>query len=204
VGSLALVLPGALIAVLVAGQGVLQSGMVQLTAALLLVLALVRVAVTYQRLVRQLARFSVHLEPGQEGEKGALVIRAGQRTIELRPESIERLVEIAGTLGGVRVRIADGEHLAGREVPSQIDVPRGGEGFAELLRALVAFAPRARFEPPRRRTRLVRIARGAAVVATLFFLPFFAVDFLHRSRLLAYGLALLVFVIVRAALRPGG
>ena len=202
-GSLALVLPGALIAMLVAGQGVLQSRMVQISAGLLLVLALVRVAVIYQRLVRQLARFSVCLEPGEQGKQGALVIRAGERAIELRPESIERLVEVAGTLGGVRVRVADAEHVAGLQVPSQIDVPRGGEGFAELLRALLAFAPRARFDLPRRRSRLVRIARGAAVVATLFFLPFFAVDFLHRSRLLAYGLALLVFVIVRAALRPG-
>ena len=202
VGSLALVLPGALIAVLVAGQGVLRSGMVQITAAALLVLAGVRAAVTHQRVVRQLARFSVHLEPEVDhGVPRHLVVRAGQRTIELRPQAIESLVEIAGTLGGVRVRIADGEGL---ETPDQIDVPRGGEGFAELLRALLTFAPGARFEPPRRRSRGVRLARGAAVVATSFFLPFFAVDFLHRSRLLAYGLALLVFVIVRAALRPGG
>jgi hypothetical protein len=203
-GSLALIAPGALIAVLVAGQGVLRNGLVVTTALLLLLLAVVRAAVTYGRLVRQLGRFSVRVKARRSGEAEAeaeqvLVLRAGQRTIELRPESIERLVEIAGALGGLRMRIADSELL---EVPPQIDIPRGGEGFAELVRAVVAFAPAARFDPPRRRPPILRFARGAAVVAALFFLPFLAVDFIHRSRLLAYGVALLVFVVVRAALRP--
>ncbi len=204
-GSLALIAPGALIAVLVAGQGVLHNGLVVAAALLLLLLAVVRAAVTYGRLVRQLGRFSVRVQARQGGEAQAeaeqvLVLRAGQRTIELRPESIERLVEIAGALGGLRVRIADSELL---DLPPQIDIPRGGEGFAELVRAVVAFAPAARFVPPRRRPPIFRFARGAAVVAALFFLPFLAVDFIHRSRLLAYGVALLVFVVVRAALRPG-
>ncbi len=204
-GSLALIAPGALIAVLVAGQGVLRNGLVVTTALLLLLLAVVRAAVTYGRLVRQLGRFSVRVQARRgkaEAEAEAeqvLVLRAGQRAIELRPESIERLVEIAGALGGLRMRIADSELL---DVPPQIDIPRGGEGFAELVRAVTAFAPAARFDPPRRRPPILRFARGAAVVAALFFLPFIAVDFIHRSRLLAYGVALLVFVVVRAALRP--
>ena len=191
-------LPGALVAVLVAGQGVLQNEMVWIAAGALLALAAVRVVMTYQRLVRQLSRFSVHVEMSENAK--SLAVRAGARTIALRPESIERLVEIGGSLGGVRLYIAESDRVG--EVPARIDVPRGGSGFPILLRALITFAPEARFEPPKPRSRVVRVVRGVGVVAALFFLPFFAVDFVHRSRLLAYALALLVFVIVRAALRP--
>ena len=134
----------------------------------------------------------------------ALVVTAGDDAIRIdglragwaiERQRVARVVEVEGALGGLRVE-SDPDARTG--VVFVVDVPRGGEGWADV-RAVVA-----RWRPIERRGRrgpAVRVLIAALVVAGIFFLPFLLEDFVARSRLLAAGLVAGTWLAMRAALR---
>lgn len=79
-----------------------------------------------------------------------------------------------------------------------VDVPRGGEGYAEVRAGLEAWG---KVERRGRRGRAMRLGVAALVVAGIFFLPFLLEDFVARSRILAAGLVAGMWIAMRMALR---
>jgi hypothetical protein len=108
---------------------------------------------------------------------GALVITVDGDTIRLESPrdgwSIERarvarIVEIDGSLGGVRVESLPDPRTG---VVFVVDVPRGGPGWADVRAAIESWRP---IERRGRRGPAVRLLTGALVVAGIFFLPLVA------------------------------
>jgi len=162
--------------------------------ALLTLLAGARVAVGYTQLKKHLAAF--HVRVSDDADEPVMIdTRRGRHDI---PRSgIQAVREIDGALGGLRVELEpgwDGE----KDSPEYVDVPRGGDAFGALREALGAIKP---VERPKRRSRAIRIAIGIAVVAGIFFLPFFIDDIFGQSKALAVGLVLVVWVGLRVVVR---
>ena len=108
---------------------------------------------------------------------------------------IARILEIAGSLGGLRIESLPDPRSG---VVFVVDVPRGGSGWAEVRSAVEAFGP---IERRGRRGPAVRFAMGALVVAGIFFLPFILDDFVSRSKLVAASLVAGAWIAIRLALR---
>jgi hypothetical protein len=108
---------------------------------------------------------------------------------------VARVVEIDGSLGGVRV---ESEPDARSGVVLVATVPRGGERFGDVRAALEQW--RAIERRPRLGVR-VRVLFGAAIVAAFFFLPFLLDDFVARSRAIAALLVLLAWAVTRWTMR---
>ena len=159
---------------------------------LLLLLALARVWTTQRRLKRHLKQFVVEVGPLD------VVIGTLRGEHRVPRPAIERIREIPGVLGGLRLEFTEG--WDGKDdSPELVDVPRGGQGFADLRAALEDVRP---LEPPKRGRRALRIAIFAAVVVSIFFVPF-ALDLIGgQSRLIALVVVLAVWVAMRIFLRP--
>lgn len=108
---------------------------------------------------------------------------------------VARITEIDGPLGGLRVQ---SQPDARSGVVSFVHVPRGGDAFGEVRRALEGWRP---VERRGRRGPAVRVALGAAVVLGMFFAPFLLDDFVARSKLLATGLVFGMWAAMRLVLR---
>jgi hypothetical protein len=154
-------------------------------------LVAVRAVVGYGSANRRLAALSVTLDGDALRVDG---IREGW-SIE-RP-LVARIVEVEGSLGGLRVERQPDPRSGVVFVAS---VPRGGPGYADLRAALATWHP---IERRGRRGPAVRLAIGALVVAGIFFLPFVLEDFVARSRLLAAALVAGTWIAMRLALRQG-
>lgn len=109
--------------------------------------------------------------------------------------AIERITEITGPLGGLRIELQANAHPAGI---SRFDVPRDGPLFAVLRARLQSWAP---LVSSRRKTRSVRVGLGIAAILAFFFLPFVIDDVLSRSRPLPCLLVLALWLLLRFLLR---
>jgi hypothetical protein len=150
-----------------------------------------------------LVRAGVAHGPSRRSLRG-LVVAVGEDDIRVESTrdgpaveraKLARIVEVEGPLGGLRVESRP-DQTSG--LVSIVNVPRGGEAYGEV---------RARLEQwraPERRGRrgpAMRLAIGAVVVAAIFFVPFLLDDFVARSRFVAAGLIVALWVVMRAVLR---
>jgi hypothetical protein len=110
-------------------------------------------------------------------------------------ERVARIVEIDGSLGGVRVESVPDPRSG---VVFVVDVPRGGAGWADVRAAVEQWRP---IERRGRRGPAVRLLIGALVVGGIFFLPFLLDDFVARSKVVAAALVAATWVAMRLALR---
>jgi hypothetical protein len=108
---------------------------------------------------------------------------------------VARVVEIAGSLGGLRVESLPDPRSG---VVLEAHVPRGGEGYADVRRRLESWGP---VERRGRRGPAVRVAIGALVVGAIFFVPFLLEDFVARSRVVAAVLVAGMWIAMRVAMR---
>lgn len=108
---------------------------------------------------------------------------------------VARVVEVAGSLGGIRVESVPDERTG---TVNEAHVPRGGDGYAELRGRLEARGP---IDRRGRRGPALRVAIGALVVAGIFFVPFLLEDFVARSRMVAAGLVGGMWIAMRLAMR---
>jgi hypothetical protein len=157
--------------------------------AALAALVLVRAFVAFSTMRRRLANLVVTLDDD------AIRMDGGRTGWEVPRNRAARIVEVSGALGGLRV---ESEPDARTGVVFVVDVPRGGEGWADLRAAVARWRP---IEQRGRRGPAVRVAMAALVVAGIFFLPFFLEDFVARSRLLAAAMVAATWLAMRAALR---
>jgi hypothetical protein len=107
---------------------------------------------------------------------------------------VARIVEIDGSLGGLRVE----SYPDARGVIYEARVPRGGEGYADVRRRLESWRP---IERRGRRAPRVRLALGALVVAAFFFVPFLLDDFVAHSKMIAAGLVAAMWLVMRMVTR---
>jgi hypothetical protein len=108
---------------------------------------------------------------------------------------VERIVEIAGSLGGLRV---ESLRDPGSGVVFEAHVPRGGDGYADVRGRLESWRS---IERRGRRGPAMRVAMGAAVVAAIFFVPFLLEDFVARSKLVAVVLVAGMWLVMRGMTR---
>ena len=161
-------------------------------AALLVVLALARAWTTQKRLKRHLKQFVVEVGPLD------VVIGTLRGEHRVPRPAIERIREIPGVLGGLRLDLAQG--WDGKDdSPEIVDVPRGGEGFSDLRAALEDIRP---LEAPKRGRRELRIVLFVVVIVSIFFVPFILDMIGGQSRLIALAVVLAVWVGMRILLRP--
>ncbi|HEX7602001.1 MAG TPA: hypothetical protein VF316_10365 [Polyangiaceae bacterium] len=160
--------------------------------ALLVVLALARAWTTQKRLKRHLKQFVVEVGPLD------VVIGTLRGEHRVPRPAIERIREIPGVLGGLRLDLAQG--WDGKDdSPEIVDVPRGGDGFSELRTALEDIRP---LEAPKRGRRELRIVLFVVVIVSIFFVPFILDMIGGQSRLIALAVVLAVWVGMRILLRP--
>jgi hypothetical protein len=158
-------------------------------AAALTVLVVVRGVVGYGVTRRRLRALVVTL-----GDHDVRVEAAREACVIERAQ-VASIVEIEGALGGLRIEsLPDPRDGA----VSVIHVPRGGESFAEMRACLERWRP---LERRGRRGPAVRFALGAVVVAGIFFVPFLLDDFVARSKLVAAGLVVGMWLVMRAVVR---
>ncbi len=188
-GTAASLGPVALVVVIVQKMGWAAQPWIAAGTALLATLALVRGVASYLRLRRRLRAFRVAVD-GDE-----LTVKTASAELRVRREAIERVTELDGALGGMRIALRDdGDDT----LPERIDIPRGGAAYVDLRAALGAW--RAIERTPRRGTA-ARVAIGAAVVGAIFFLPFVFEDFVVRSKGVALVLVLAMWLAARMVAR---
>jgi len=161
---------------------------------LLTLLAAARIAFGYTQLKKHLAAFVVRLTDDPDD---VLMIDTRRGRFDIPRPSITRVREIDGALVGLRVELKKGWD-GDTDSPELVDIPRGGMGFGELRASLDRIKP---VERPRKNSRIARIAVAVLVVAGIFFLPFFLDDLFGRSKMLAVGLVLVVWVGLRVVVR---
>ena len=181
--------PVLLAVVLLRRMGWAPTGMFWAVVAALVALVVVRAVVGYSSARRRLGSMAIVLEDDEIRIEG---LRDGWSVLRARTA---RIVEVEGSLGGLRV---ESEPDGRSGVVYVVDVPRGGEGFAEVRARLETWRP---VERRGRRGRTMRLAMGALVVAGIFFLPFLLDDFVARSRVLAAALVAGMWIAMRMALR---
>lgn len=181
--------PVALVVVIVQKLGWAAQPWVAAGIAALGALAVARGFASYARLRRRLRAFRVAIEDDD------LVVRTASAELRVRRESVERVTELSGALGGLRIALRDDGDDA---IPERVDIPRGGAAYAELRARLSAWRP---IERTRRRGFAARLVAGAAVVGGIFFLPFFFEDFVVRSKGVALGLVLAMWLVARVMTR---
>jgi hypothetical protein len=130
-----------------------------------------------------------------EADETKLVVVGRSARLELDRSAIERIVAVDGPLGGLRVLLKTGGNP---DAPSRVDVPKGGQRFAELRERLASWAP---IERAGRRSRATRIVLGVLVVVGIFFLPFVFDDFVARSKVAAFVVILGVWLAMRVVAR---
>jgi hypothetical protein len=107
---------------------------------------------------------------------------------------VARIVEIGGSLGGLRVESYPDQ----RGIVFEARVPAGGEGYAEVRARLESWRT---IERRGRRAPGMRLAMGALVVAAIVFVPFLLDDFVARSKLVAAGLVAVMWLVMRGVTR---
>jgi hypothetical protein len=153
----AMAAPAWLVVVLIAQLGLAPVAWLGVAAGAMAILAAARATAEYGGARRRLAAFVI------EADDAGLSLRTGRGALRIAPTAIARVVEIHGPLGGLRL------FLEGPDMPSRVDVPRGGEGFGDLRERIAGWRS---IDRARRRNRVARVVLGLAVVAGLFFLPF--------------------------------
>lgn len=187
--AVAIAMPPVLVVGMVIEMKLAELRFVVPIALLVVVLAVVRGVIGYRASVRRLRAFVVELEDA------AMVVRTLRATTRIARAEVSRILDVTGALGGLRLE------LRGREDAVQrFDIPRGGEGYAELRGALAAWMP---IEPTRRRGRIARVGFGVAVILAIFFMPFFVVDVVARSRVAACAVILALWIAMRSAIARG-
>ena len=135
---------------------------------------------------------------------GALVVTVSDEDIHVenardgysiaRPR-VARIVEVEGSLGGLRVESLPDPRSA---VVFVAHLPRGGEGYNDVRGRLESWTG---IERRGRRGPAMRVAMGVAVVAAIFFVAFLLEDFVARSKLVAVGLVAGMWLVMRVVLR---
>jgi len=174
-GAAVAVAPAWLVIALVAQLGLVSRAVVVVVAAAVGILGIARGALEYARARRRLSVFAI------DADDAALAVSTVRGDTRVPAGAIERVTEVDGAYGGLRVELRPGA------IPSRFDVPRGGESFGELRSWLASRAP---VERAARRGLGGRIALVAAVVLALFFVPFVVAD--ARGSRVAVALVLLV------------
>jgi hypothetical protein len=157
-------------------------------AGVLVTLVVVRAGLGYASSARKLRRLvvtvsdeDIHVENSRDG-------------FAIARERVARIVEVEGGLGGLRVEsVADPRGLV-----FEAQVPRGGEGYADVRGKLESWRP---IDRRGRRGPALRLAMGAVVVAAIFFVPFLLEDFVARSKLVAVALVLGMWLVMRVVMR---
>jgi hypothetical protein len=152
-------------------------------------LLVVRTSVQYAGGKRRLTALRVRLDDASvttETARASLTIGRGE---------VERIVEVAGTLGGIRVESRPDPRTGVVLVAS---LPRGGDGFGDVRTTLEQWRP---IERRPRASRAVRIGFGVGVVAAIFFLPFVLDELVGRSKLVAAVIVLLAWAVMRWVVR---
>lgn len=153
------------------------------------VLVLVRAVVQAGAARRRLRALRVTID------EAAITAASWREVHRVERDRVARIVEVDGALGGIRVESLPDPRTFAVTVAS---LPRGGPGYGEA---------RARLERWRsidrrgRRGPLVRLALGAAVVVSMFVLPFVLEDFVARSPAAAAVIVVLAWLTMRVALR---
>jgi hypothetical protein len=151
------------------------------------VLIVVRTVVQFSTARRRLGALRVSLEDD------VLTTESLGDKLAIPRARIGRVVEIDGTLGGVRVEsLPDASGAV-----TVISMPRGGDRFGEMRAAIE------RWRSIERRPRLgvgVRLLFGIGVVTAIFFLPFLLDDF-ARTKAVAAILVLLAWGVTRWTMR---
>jgi hypothetical protein len=184
--AVATAMPPVLVVVLVLEMHLAPILYVVPVAVLVVVLAIVRGIVGHRTTMRRLRALVVNV-----GDDALSIVTARGAT-RIGREDIDRIVEVTGPLGGLRLELYERE-----ELPQRVDLPRGGARFADLRTSLGAWRPIA---SPRRRGRVARVAFGVVVVLAIFFLPFFVDDFVARSRVAAGAVILVLWIAMRMAI----
>jgi hypothetical protein len=186
------VAPPLFVMVVLARLNVAPTKFFVLGGALLALLGAARAFTTWQRLKVHLARFAVDVEDDD------VVITTLRGEHKVPHPSVERVREIPGLLGGLRIELAPG--WDGKDdSPEIVDVPRGGEGFAELRAALGEIRA---LEAPRRVQRYLRVGLIVCVTLGVFFVPFFLDLLGSQSRIVALAVVLALWVAMRVLYRP--
>jgi hypothetical protein len=186
-GSAAALGPVALVVVIAQKLGWTSQPWMAAGVAALGALALARGALSFVRLRRRLRAFRVAIEDD------AIVVTTASAELRVGREAIVKVTELEGALGGLRVQLRDDDAL-----PERIDIPRGGSAYG-ALRASIATMHAIERAP--RRGAITRFVIGAAVVAGIFFLPFFFEDFVVRSKGIALALVLAMWLAARLVAR---
>jgi hypothetical protein len=156
--------------------------------ACLVVLVVTRAIAGYSSARRKLSALVVTLS---EDDIHVASTRDGYAILRAR---VARIVEIDGSLGGLRVE----SYPDARGVVFEARVPRGGKGYAEVRARLESWRT---IERRGRRAPRVRVALGALVVAGIFFVPFLLDDFVAHSKLVAAGLVAAMWLVMRVVTR---
>jgi hypothetical protein len=156
--------------------------------ACLVALVVTRASAGYSSARRKLRALVVTLS---ENDIHVASTRDGYAILRAR---VARIVEIDGSLGGLRVE----SYPDARGVVFEARVPRGGEGYAEVRARLESWRT---IERRGRRAPRVRVALGALVVAGIFFVPFLLDDFVAHSKLVAAGLVTAMWLVMRVVTR---
>lgn len=154
-------------------------------------LVTVRTVVQYTTAKRRLGAMRIVVDDD------GIATRTARLSYSVPRTRIARIVEIDGALGGLRV---ESQPEGGSGPIAVVNVPRGGEGFAEVRARLEqwhAIERRHRSGPAR------RVLLGALVVGAIFFLPFVIDDLAARSNLMIGVFVLVAWLAMRAALRSG-
>jgi hypothetical protein len=152
-------------------------------------LVAVRAVVSYGAMRRRLRALVITVSPEEiraaAARDASVIARAG----------VARIVEVEGSLGGLRVESL--RDPASGDV-SVVHVHRGGARFPEVRATLERWRA---IERRGRRRPAVRFAIGAAIVVAIFFTPFLLEDFVARSKLIAAVLVIGMWIAMRGALR---
>lgn len=152
-------------------------------------LIVARTASQYATGKRRLAALRVALDDD------AITTESARDVLTIARGEVARIVEIAGTLGGLRVESRPDPRTGVVLVAS---VPRGGESFGDVRAGLEQWRA---IERRPRVSRGVRVLFGVGVIAAIFFLPFVLDELVGRSKALAAALVLLAWAITRWVMR---
>jgi hypothetical protein len=147
---------------------------------------MLRTVVAYRRMRTELQSLKISVDDT------GIDVQTSRRKHRLPREAIESIVEFPGSLGGLRLELAEKWDGTDRS-PAYFDVPRGGKEFGELRVSLERWK---KVEAKNRRSRTVRIALGLFIVLGLFFVPFLIAD-LGKSPVLALAVVLVGFLAMR-------
>jgi hypothetical protein len=182
-------LPVVLAVVLLRRLGWAPTGAFWAVVGALVALVVVRAVVGFRMALRRLGALVVTVDGDTirlDGPRDGWSIDRGR---------VARVLEIDGSLGGVRVESLPDPRTG---VVFVVDVPRGGPGWADVRAAIESWRP---IERRGRRGPAVRLLTGVLVVAGIFFLPFLLDDFVARSKLVAAALVAATWIAMRVALR---